>query len=97
MAAQLSHMLAEAESPHVVLQVSPYVKGAPAGGLPFVLLAQGEGPTILYAEALQRGHVDDSAAVVADAQAKYDRLRAAAMPPEESLAFIREVMEEYAR
>ncbi|NUR66462.1 MAG: helix-turn-helix domain-containing protein [Streptomyces sp.] len=97
MANQLARLLAEAESPHVVLQVVPFAQGAPAGGLPFVLLAQSEGPMILYTETLQRGHVDDTESVVADTLAKYDRLRAAAMPPEESLAFIREVMEEYAR
>jgi transcriptional regulator with XRE-family HTH domain len=97
MAGQLAHLLAVAESPHVVLQVAPNTQGAPAGGIPFVLLAQSEGPVILYAESLQQGHVDDTPAAVADAQAKYDRLRAAAMSPEESLAFIRDVMEEYSR
>lgn len=46
---------------------------------------------------MQRGHVDESFHIVAEAQAKYDRARAAAMPPEESLALIRDVMKEYSR
>ncbi|WP_328916296.1 MULTISPECIES: helix-turn-helix domain-containing protein [unclassified Streptomyces] len=95
MAGQLDRLLTEAESPHVTVQVLPFAQGTPAGGLPFTLLTPEEGPTVLYTETVQLGHVDDSAAVVADAQDKYDRLRAAAMPPEDSLAFIRDVMKEY--
>lgn len=95
MAGQLANMLEEAQSPHVVLQVLPYERGLPAGSTPFNLLTQDDGPTILYTETSQQGHVDDSAATVAEAQEKYDRLRAAAMPPEVSLAFIRNVMEEH--
>ncbi|MFJ2953225.1 Scr1 family TA system antitoxin-like transcriptional regulator [Streptomyces sp. NPDC087270] len=97
MAAQLAHLLEETKSPHVDVQVAPFAKGAPAGGLPFILVTSEDGPTALYTETLQQGHVDDSVAAVADAQAKYDRLRAAAMSPEESLALIRDVMEEYSR
>lgn len=97
MAAQLANLLAEAESPHVVIQVSPFGKGTPAGGLPFILLTRKSAPDVLYTETLNHGHVEESAAVVAAAQEKYDRLRAAAMPPEDSLAFIHDVMEEYSR
>jgi transcriptional regulator with XRE-family HTH domain len=97
MAAQLGQLLADAESPHVTLQVVPFSRGLPGGDAPFNLLTPEEGATVLYAEAAGQGHVEDSIGVVANAQAKYDRLRAAAMPPEDSLAFIREVMEVYSR
>lgn len=97
MAAQLANLLAEAESAHVVIRVSPFTKGTPAGGLPFILLARKNGPDVLYTETLHQGHVEESAAVVAQAHEKYDRLRAAAMSPEESLAFIHDVMKEYSR
>lgn len=97
MAAQLGHLLAAADSPHITLQVLPFAQGLPAGPSVFILLEQEEGPTLLYTETMMRGHVDDSAAAVADAQDMYDRLRAAATPPGDSLAFIHEVMKEYAR
>jgi hypothetical protein len=97
MAAQLQHLLSEAESPHVMVQVVPFSKGLPAGSSLFIVLTQQEGPAMLYTETMHHGHVDDSVAAVAEAQAKYDRLRAAAMAPDESLTFIHDVMREYAR
>lgn len=96
MAAQLARVLEAAESPHVTIQVLPFTQGLPAGASLFILVTPEAGPTLLYSEAMTRGHVEDSAATVAEAQDRYDRLRAAALPPEESLAFVREVMEEYA-
>ncbi|MEU6854153.1 helix-turn-helix transcriptional regulator [Actinacidiphila alni] len=97
MAAQMAVLLAEAESPHVVIQVTPFHIGTPAGGVPFILLTRKHGPDVLYTETLNQGHVEEAAAVVAEAKEKYDRLRAAAMPPDESLAFIHDVMKEYSR
>ncbi|MFI0940536.1 helix-turn-helix transcriptional regulator [Streptomyces sp. NPDC021020] len=96
MASQLASLLAdEAASPHVTIQVLPFAQGLPAGASLFILVTPEKGPTLLYTETMTTGHVDDSAATVAEAQDRYDRLRAAALPPEESLAFIRQVMEEY--
>jgi transcriptional regulator with XRE-family HTH domain len=97
MADQLGEILRRAGDLHVTVQVLPYAQGLPAGASLFILLTQEVGPILLYSETMMRGYVDDSVTAVADAQDAYDRLRAAAMPPEESLAFIREVMEEYAR
>lgn len=97
MAAQLDSVLEAADSPHVTIQVLPYAQGLPAGASLFILVTPEVGPTLLYSEAMTGGHVEDSVAAVAEAQDRYDRLRAAALPPQESLAFIREVMEEYAQ
>ncbi|WP_435173073.1 helix-turn-helix domain-containing protein [Actinacidiphila sp. bgisy145] len=95
MSAQLASLLDEAESPDVTIQVSPFDQGLPGGPSLFVLLTQAEGGTLLYSETMQRGYVDESEPSVSAAQLQYDRLRAAAMPPRESLAFIRAVMKEY--
>jgi transcriptional regulator with XRE-family HTH domain len=93
---QLAHLLERAASPRVVIQVIPYGAGAVATHLPFNVLALGEASGIVYAEAWQVGRVDDSAAAVAKATETYDRLRAAALAPCDSLALIRKFMEEYA-
>ncbi|MEW2519702.1 helix-turn-helix domain-containing protein [Actinacidiphila alni] len=95
MANQLAHLLKQAESPHVTLQVLPFAEGLPAGPSLFILVSPEEGPALLYTETMMLGHVDDSAGAVAEAQRMYDRLRAAAMSPDDSLGFIRGLMKEY--
>ncbi|MCX4910162.1 helix-turn-helix transcriptional regulator [Streptomyces sp. NBC_00878] len=95
MQAQLEHLLVDTESPHVTVQVLPFKAGAPAASLPFNVLSQNDGQSVMYSESRGQGHVTDSAAAVAEAQATYDRLRAAALSPEDSVALIREAMEAY--
>ncbi|BBB00073.1 putative DNA-binding protein [Actinacidiphila reveromycinica] len=97
MAGQLARLLEEADSPHVAIQVSPFDQGVPGGASMFILLTPAEGNALLYTETMQHGHVEDSESGVAAAQQQYDRLRAAAMPPRESLALIRDVMKEYSQ
>jgi len=97
MAAQLAHLLKEAESPHITLQVLPFAAGAPAAAESFTLLTFEDGPPVAYVDTATAGHLIDSADAVTNASATYDRLRAAALHPDESLAMIRRVMEEYAR
>jgi transcriptional regulator with XRE-family HTH domain len=97
MAAQLAHLAVMMASPHVTVQVLPNEAGAPASSLPFTLLKQDDGSTVLYSETRNAGHVIDSPGAVDSAVATYDRLRAAAMSPDASLAFIRAIAEEYAR
>ena len=97
MTGQLHQLVVEAGTPHITLQVLRYRAGAPASSLPFTLLTPDDGATVLYAEARGLGHVSDSAQAVDDARTAYERLRAAARDPEESLALIREIAEEYAQ
>ncbi|WP_328915822.1 MULTISPECIES: helix-turn-helix domain-containing protein [unclassified Streptomyces] len=97
MVEQLEHLIAEASTPHITVQVLPFSAGAPASSLPFILLTSGDGTRVLYSETRESGHVNDSAAVVENAQATYDRLRAASTSPEESLSLIRNIAEEHAR
>ncbi|MFD7507188.1 helix-turn-helix transcriptional regulator [Streptomyces sp. NPDC059850] len=97
MAAQLAHLLKEAESPHITLQVLPFTVGASPAAESFTLLTFEEEPSIVYADTAMAGQLIDSPEAVANATAAYDRLRAAALNPRQSLAMIRKVMEEYAR
>ncbi|MEU2824778.1 Scr1 family TA system antitoxin-like transcriptional regulator [Streptomyces bacillaris] len=57
----------------------------------------GDGATVLYSESRGQGHVTDSAKAVGDARTTFERLRANARDPDESLSRIREIAEEYAR
>ncbi|MFE7117429.1 helix-turn-helix domain-containing protein [Streptomyces sp. NPDC057654] len=97
MAAQLNHLVAASTSPHITLQVLRFTAGAPASSLPFTLLTADDGATVLYSETREQGHVTDSAAAVSTAKATYERLRAAAASPDESVNLFREIAEEYTR
>lgn len=97
MADQLRHLASEAGNPHITLQVLRFRAGAPASSLPFILLTPDEGATVLYSESRGQGHVTDSATAVDSARTAYEHLRASARDPEESLALIREIAEEYTR
>lgn len=95
MGEQLERLLEEARRPTTTIQVFPNGFGTPAAHLPFVLLApRGEGPTVLYEEIRHHSRVDDSVSAVAEAQDVYNRLRAGAMPPEQSTALIRDILKE---
>ncbi|MDW6059744.1 DUF5753 domain-containing protein [Streptomyces sp. FXJ1.4098] len=95
MRAQLAHLLVQAESPHITLQVLPFGVGAPPVPGSFTVLTFDEGPNIVYADTAMAGQTIDSPAEVERATARYERLRASALDPDESLAMIRRVMEEY--
>ncbi|OMI40397.1 helix-turn-helix domain-containing protein [Streptomyces sparsogenes DSM 40356] len=95
MRAQLAHVLAEADSPNVAVQVLPFGAGALPAGESFTLLTFSEGPGVVYEDTAMGGRVIDSPAEVDYATATYERLRAAALHPDESLAMIRRIMEEY--
>jgi transcriptional regulator with XRE-family HTH domain len=92
---QLEHLLVEAESPHVTLQVLPFAVGAPPAAESFTLLTFDKAPPSVYADTGIGGQTDDSPATVARLSAKYDLLRATAASPDESLAMIRTAMREF--
>lgn len=97
MAAQIGHLLKFTESPNVDLQVMRFSAGAAAAHtLPFVLLTFRDSQTILYAEDLQGGRIYRSTDAVESAMENYNRLRANAMSPDDSLAFIATLHKEYA-
>ncbi|GHF37682.1 helix-turn-helix domain-containing protein [Streptomyces morookaense] len=93
---QMGHLASEAESPHIALQVLPFRSGAPATSMGFIVLRFDEQePDVLYVENPVHGQVIDSAGTVAKAHVTYDRLRADALSPGESLVLIRKVMQEW--
>jgi transcriptional regulator with XRE-family HTH domain len=94
---QLGHLLEEAESPHITLQVLPFSTGAPPSTSSFTLLTFEDDPTVVYAETTLGGQVVDSPKDVANAVEKYDRLRADALSPEDSIALIPKAIEELSR
>ncbi|MGW2629438.1 helix-turn-helix domain-containing protein [Streptomyces chattanoogensis] len=96
MAGQLDYLMELAALPGIDLQVIPFMAGAAAAhSVAFTLLSFKDSPTVLYADDPQGGRLCRRAAPVATAMQNYDRLRAHAMPPDESLAFIKTVREEY--
>ncbi len=54
-----------------------------------------DAPPLVYTEAQYSGDTIDDPALVKQYRKAYDRLRAAALPPEASLALIEEAAEEY--
>ena len=96
MAGQLKHLLKEAASPHVRLQILPFSAGAPAASTkPFTLLHFTDSPTVLYTETRVGGRMHDSAPTVAAALDDYDLLRAHALSPDRSLTLITSVLKEF--
>ncbi|MES4908093.1 MULTISPECIES: helix-turn-helix transcriptional regulator [unclassified Streptomyces] len=96
MAGQLGFLVKLAARPGIDLQVIPFTAGAAAvHSAPLTLLTFKDSPTVLYSEDLQGGRLCRMAATVAVVMQNYDRLRAHALPPDESLAFIETVREEY--
>ncbi|MGP3968386.1 helix-turn-helix domain-containing protein [Streptomyces sp. 6N223] len=98
MAGQLEHLLTSAESPHIEIQVMPFAAGAPAAWMrPFILLRFKNASTLLYTENQLGGKLAYSPERVAAASDDYDRLRAHALSPDQSLSLIKTVLEEYRR
>ncbi|WP_312871177.1 Scr1 family TA system antitoxin-like transcriptional regulator [Streptomyces lonarensis] len=93
---QLAHLPQAAETSHVDLQVVPFSAGAAASQvLPFTLLTFEASPTVLYSDDPEGGRLYDRAASVAAALQSYERLRAHAMAPDESVALIQRLHKEY--
>ncbi|MFE3775168.1 helix-turn-helix domain-containing protein [Streptomyces sp. NPDC059122] len=96
MAAQLEHIAALIRSTQSVLQIVPATMG-------FHPLMQGhakvmtfpDAPPLVYVEGEFTGQTIDFPPLVTDYRRSYDLLRAAAMPPEASLAMIEEAARGY--
>ncbi|MFE7284391.1 helix-turn-helix domain-containing protein [Streptomyces noursei] len=96
MAGQLGHLINASERPNIDIQVITYAAGA-AGVhvLPFTLLTFSSSPTVLYSDGPVGGKLYDKAKTVANAVRNYDRLRAHALPPDDSLALIKDLYKEF--
>ncbi|AXE22152.1 XRE family transcriptional regulator [Streptomyces globosus] len=96
MAEQLDHIAALARRRRIVPQVLPWSAAVqPFLGTPLLLMEFEAEPPFAYTESPYHGQVVDDPALVKRYRRSYDRLRAAALPPEESLALIEQAAEEY--
>ncbi|MER7814115.1 helix-turn-helix transcriptional regulator [Streptomyces sp. NPDC096153] len=96
MAEQLGRITALTHRRRIVPQILP----GNCGPHPFMLgtakiMTFPDAPPLVYTEALHSGDTIDDPALVKDYRRSYDLLRAAALPPEASLALIEEAAEVY--
>ncbi|MPY64817.1 helix-turn-helix domain-containing protein [Streptomyces spongiae] len=98
MAHQLDHIAALARERKVLLQVLPFAAGAHSEmGKMMKLMEFEDAPPTVYTEGVRSGSLLDEPAVVKRTQASYDRIRAAALSPEASLALIESAAEDHRR
>ncbi|NEA61126.1 helix-turn-helix transcriptional regulator [Streptomyces sp. SID12488] len=98
MAEQLEHILELARQQKVLVQVLPIAVGAyPLMGRMVQLMEFEDAPPTAYTEAVYSGNLLDDPALVKRVQGAYDLLRAAALPPEASLALIKSAAEDHRR
>ncbi|MGW3492231.1 Scr1 family TA system antitoxin-like transcriptional regulator [Streptomyces sp. NPDC001020] len=98
MAAQLDHIAELARRRMVLVQVLPTSVGAyPLMGRMVRLFEFEDAPPTAYTEAVYSGSLLDDPALVKRVQGTYDLLRAAALPPEVSLALVESAAEDFRR
>ncbi|MEW2510874.1 helix-turn-helix transcriptional regulator [Streptomyces sp. NPDC046870] len=96
MAEQLEHIAQVIRSTQGVLQILPET----AYAHPFMMgmmrvMTFPDAPPVAYTEGLHNGQLIDYPALVKDYRRSYDLLRAAALPPEASLAMVERAAEDY--
>ncbi len=94
---QLLHIEAVAQWPNVVVQVLPFSAGVHhlMGKGSLTLLWQKDGSAVAYTEGDSSGLLMDEPEDILCHRLSYDRLRDLALPPSDSLAFIRDVLKEH--
>ncbi|MFI1183249.1 DUF5753 domain-containing protein [Streptomyces sp. NPDC020799] len=99
MRAQLTHLLRLSERPRISFQVLPYDSEIPGGFTSTVLslLTLPDGQRVAYQESGLNGSFAKNPDEVASYVTFYDHLHAKALPPDDSIAFIRRVLEEHYR
>ncbi|MFE6907135.1 helix-turn-helix domain-containing protein [Streptomyces erythrochromogenes] len=96
MAEQLERIAALARRRRIVPQVLLWSSAMqPFLGLPLMFMEFDDEPPLAYTEGPYHGQVVDDPALVKRYRGSYHRLRAAALPPEASLAMIEQAAEEY--
>jgi transcriptional regulator with XRE-family HTH domain len=96
MAAQLDRLVKAAESPGIVFQVLPFSAQANAGidGLLYLYERAGQ-PVVAYCETYGGARVINDATEVSDLATVMEMLRAAALPPWDSAALLRQIRRDY--
>ncbi|MFD7184882.1 helix-turn-helix domain-containing protein [Streptomyces sp. NPDC056637] len=96
MAEQLEHIVRVVRSTQSVLQVLPQSAAAHPMMMGMIrVMTFPDAPPVVYTEGLHSGQLIDYPALVKDYRRSYDLLRAAALPPEASLALIQAAAEDY--
>jgi len=96
MAEQLDHIADLVRSGRIVTQILQWnAPTRPLTELPLFLMNFDDEPPLLYTEGPYHGQTIDDPSILAKYRKAYDRLRAAALPPEVSLALIEKAAEEY--
>jgi hypothetical protein len=96
MADQLEHVAALAHRRRIVPQILPWNSGAHPLMMGMAKIMDfPDAPPLVYLESQYSGDTIDDPALVKQYRKAYDRLRAAALPPEASLALIEEAAEDY--
>jgi hypothetical protein len=90
---QLASLIEQVERPNGTIQLLPYEHGEHAvlGGA-LTLMTDNGGTTVAYEESIDSGTLMEDRERVGARQRAYDLLRAHALPPRETAAFIRTVM-----
>lgn len=94
---QLEHLLEAVERPNVTLQVAPFSVSAASAGSPVTILRFGDPdlPDKVYLEHLTSAVYLDKQSEIDQYTLIMDRLCAESYQPDETVAFIRELVEEY--
>ncbi|MEW2266732.1 helix-turn-helix domain-containing protein [Streptomyces sp. NPDC047853] len=94
---QLAHIADTAQRPNVVLQVLPFSAGIHhlMGKGSLTLLWQQDGRSVAYVEGGSSGLLTDDPDDALHHRLSYDRLRDLALSPSDSLAFVKDVLEEH--
>ncbi|MFF8913901.1 helix-turn-helix domain-containing protein [Streptomyces sp. NPDC015032] len=96
MAEQLDHIAALVRRSRIVAQILPWNGPTrPLTELPLFFMDFDNEPPLLYTEGPYHGQTIDDPSLLTQYRKAYDRLRAAALPPEVSLALIEKAAEEY--
>ncbi|WP_347178601.1 helix-turn-helix domain-containing protein [Streptomyces iconiensis] len=98
MAGQLDYIVQEMRRrPRLTVQVLPYSEAEVAISTPFAILELPNNAPRVYVEGPQTGRMYDTEAAAADAVEVFDRLRACALSPDTSVAYIKSVKEDHER
>ncbi|QNS05651.1 helix-turn-helix domain-containing protein [Streptomyces xanthii] len=96
MAVQLDHIARLARRHRITPQIVPWNAGAhPLMSTPVMVMTFTDAPPLVYTESSYSADTIDDPALVKQYRKAYDRLRAAALSPEASLALIEEAAEDH--
>ncbi|MEV5708004.1 helix-turn-helix transcriptional regulator [Actinoallomurus sp. NPDC052274] len=92
---QIARLVHVSQSPHVILQVLPFAAGAhPGTSGPMTLFSLPDETMLVYAEAFGDGHITGLPEEVAKCRIAFDLLRACALPPDDSVRMMAELIGE---